>query len=86
MPEHDEPSMVPSAIVAHVGAEEGLDVSDFCAGGIGRPEAEMLDKPLPVGPDVVVFGVLGEHAGKKGDFVSGEGGQLGHDYLSVVPA
>lgn len=50
--------MVPGGVVADVGVEEGLDVCDF-AGGI--PEFEVADKPVAVGPDVVVFGVLGEH-------------------------
>lgn len=29
------------------------------------PELEMADEPVAVGPDVVVFGILGEHVVQK---------------------
>lgn len=45
----------------------------------------MPDKPLAVGPDVVVFGIFGKHAGKECSFCRGYGGDVGHDYLAVVP-
>lgn len=56
--------MVPGAVVADVEGEEGVDVRDF--GGV--PEGEVAAKPLPVGPDVVVFCVFGEHVGEEGEF------------------
>lgn len=45
----------------------------------------MSDQPLPVGPDVVVFGVAAEHGGEEGEFGGGEGGDVGHYCLAVVP-
>ena len=41
---------------------------------------------MPVGPDVVVLCVFGEHAGEEGEFAGGHGGDVGHYYLAVVPA
>ena len=32
------------------------------------PDGEMTDEPLTVGPNVIIFGVLCEHAGKEGRF------------------
>ena len=78
--EGDEPTMVPGAVVAHVGTEERFDVGEF-----GVPEGEVADEPLSVGPDVVVFGVFGEHAGQEGELGWWEGGELGHDDLAMVP-
>ena len=72
--------MVPGAVVAHVVAQQGFDVGEFVV-----PEGEVADEPLAVGPDVVVFGVFGEHAGEEGEFGGWEGGDGGHDYLAVVP-
>lgn len=68
-PEKDEPAMVPGAVVADVMAEERFDVGDF---GIGVPEGEVPDEPLAVRPDVVVFGILGEHEGEEGELGCGK--------------
>ena len=46
----------------------------------------MPHEPLPVGPDVVVFGVFGQHTSKEGKFCWGEGGNAGHEGLAVMPA
>lgn len=35
---------------------------------------------------MVVFGVAAEHGGEEGEFGGGEGGDVGHDGLAVVPA
>ena len=59
--------MVPSGVVADVFVQEAFNEGDFVVGdyrlvflvGGGSPQREVPDKPLPVGPDVVVFGVLG---------------------------
>lgn len=80
LPEEDEPAVVPRAVVADVGCEERFDVGEF-----GVPEREVTDQPLPVGPDVVVFGVFGEHAGEEGEFGGGERGEMGHERLAVMP-
>ena len=45
----------------------------------------MADEPGAVGPDVVVFGVFGEHAGEEAEFRGGEGGEVGCYGLAVVP-
>jgi len=79
--EDDEPAVVPRAVVADVVVQEGRDV-----GELGVPEGEVPDQPLPVGPDVVVFGVAAEHGAEEGEFGGGEGGDVGHDGLAVVPA
>lgn len=78
--EEDEPAVVPGAVVADIGGEEAFDVGEF-----GVPEGEVADEPLAVGPDVVVFGVFGEHAGDEGELGGGEGGEMGHEGLTVVP-
>ena len=72
--------MIPSAVVADVGSQERFYVREF-----GVPERKMSHEPLPVGPDVVVFGVFGKRAGEEGDFGWGKGGDAGHDGLAVVP-
>ena len=41
---------------------------------------------MPVGPNVVVLCIFGEHAGEEGEFAGGHGGDVGHYYLAVVPA
>lgn len=61
--------MVPRAVVADVGGKERFDVREFRV-----PKGEVADEPLAVGPDVVVLGVFGEHAGEEGEFGGGEGG------------
>lgn len=71
--EEDEPAVVPSAVIADVGGQETFDVMEF-----GVPEGEVSDEPLAVGPDVVVFGVFGEHLGEEGEFGGGHGGKAGH--------
>ena len=45
----------------------------------------MPDQPLAIGPDVVVFGVFGEHTGEECGFCGRYGGDMGHDDLAVVP-
>lgn len=79
--EDDEPAVVPRAVVADVVVQEGLDV-----GELGVPEGEVSDEPLPVGPDVIVFGVAAEHGGEEGEFGGGQGGDVGHYCLAVVPS
>ena len=81
LPEEDEPAVVPGAVVADVGGDEGFDVRE-----LGVPEGEVPDEPLAVGPDVVVFAVFGEHAGEEGEFGFGEAGQVADEDLAVVPA
>lgn len=78
--EDDEPAVVPRAVVADVVAQQGFDV-----GELGVPEGEVPDQPLAVGPDVVVFGVAAEHGGEEGELGGGEGGDVGHYCLAVVP-
>jgi hypothetical protein len=46
--------MVPRGVVAHILPEEGLDGGEL---GGRVEEIEVADEPLPVGPDVVIFGV-----------------------------
>ena len=58
----DEPAVVPGAVVADIGSEEVFDIWEF-----GVPEGEVTDEPLTVGPDVVVFGIFGEHLGEEGE-------------------
>ena len=72
--------MVPGAVIADVFCEEGLDVRELLV-----PDGEVTDQPLAVGPHVVVFGVFGEHLGEEGEFGGRYGGDVGHDYLAVVP-
>ena len=45
----------------------------------------MIDEPLSVRPDVVVLDVFGKHATQEGEFGGGEGRNLRHDRLSVMP-
>ncbi len=45
----------------------------------------MAHKPLQVGPDVIIFRVFGEHLGEEGEFVGWKRGEVGNDYLAVVP-
>ena len=84
--EDDEPAVVPGAVVAEVDEEEVFDEGELRGGGGGGPQGEVGDEPLPVGPDVVVLGVFGEHAGEEGELVGWQGGELRHDGLAVVPA
>ena len=58
--EHDKPAVVPGAVVTDIGLEEGFNVGQF-----EIPEGEIPDQPLAVGPDVVIFGVFGEHEGEE---------------------
>lgn len=48
------------------------------------PEAEPLDEPLPVRPDVVVFGILLEHARNKLGLAAGVVEPV-DDQLPVMP-
>ena len=79
-PKGHEPTVVPGAVIADVGAQHG-----FRVGELAVPEGEVPYEPLSVGPDVVVLGVFGEHAGEEGEFAGGKSGDRGHDYLAVVP-
>lgn len=67
-------AVVPGAVVADVGREEGLDVREFS----GVPEGEVPDEPLPIRPDMVVLCIFGKHAGEEGEFRRWEGVEAGH--------
>ena len=45
----------------------------------------MAYKPLPVGPDVIIFDVFCKHAGQEGDFVRWQSRNSSHYGLPVVP-
>ena len=74
--------MIPGRVIAYILLEEFLDVGEFL--GV-IPEREVRDEPLPIGPDVVVFGVEGEHGGEEGTFGLGDRRVLGDQELAVVP-
>ncbi len=40
---------------------------------------------MAVGPNMIIFGVLGEHEGEEFGFCGRYGGDVGHDHLAVVP-
>ena len=65
--EDHEPAVVPGAVVAEVNEEEVLDEVELCGGGGSGPQGEVGDKPLPVGPHVVILGVFGEHPAEEGE-------------------
>ena len=83
--EDHEPAVIPGAVVANVDEEEVFHEVELRGGRGGGPEGEVGDEPLPVGPDVVVLGVFGEHAAEEGELVRWKEGELGHDGLAVVP-
>lgn len=56
--EDEEEAVGPGRVVAHVLVDHALDAREL--GGVG-PHAQLADGVLPVRPDVVVLGVLGEH-------------------------
>jgi hypothetical protein len=74
--------MVPRGVVAHILPEEGLDRGEL---GGRVEEVEVADEPLPVGPDVVVFGVEEQDAREEEGFGCGGVGERGEERLAVVP-
>lgn len=77
---NNEPPMIPRAIVTDIGLKQRVNVWQFIV-----PECEMAYEPLPVGPDVVVFGVNLEHTGKEGNFSSRQICNVAHYDLSMMP-
>lgn len=78
--EDDKPAMIPGAVVAHVLPKEPLNVRQLSV-----PERKVTDQPLAIGPDVVVFDILGEHVAEEVNLISWQSRDVRHHYLAVMP-
>lgn len=79
--------MIPSRIVPDILLDQPVHVGQLalCLSMIAAvPQAETIDQPLPVTPDVVVLAVLLEHLGNEVGFAIGRVQAVDNE-LAVVP-